>query len=255
MRTSSLRITVSSVVGAALLCLMPHATGFAQSYTIRPTCKPKDQCKPNTENFGYNDTVWRQWPGQERPEGRNPGTIGGKPIPTPPAVLEQVLPPAESLPARPAQPGGSIEGMALPLPQPGSATTPESPKSGGRNGTGPSNPNPGGPAGQNLQPPAAQGLPGIREGLDFAPPSRTPGQKRRGPASSPRLPPRTSPCRKVLCRKSLHRSRALPRQNRGRLRRKIFPRRRCRFHLWTNRRRPLQSRRSHCRRPLQSRKN
>ena len=50
---------------------MPQATGIAQSYAIRPTCNPNGQCKANAATFGFNDTNWRQWPGQPRPEQRD----------------------------------------------------------------------------------------------------------------------------------------------------------------------------------------
>ena len=88
---------------------MPQATGFAQSYTIRPTCNPNGQCKANTANFGFNDTNWRQWPVQPRPEQRDSETIGGTVIPTPPPIPEQPLPHAESLPAKPPISGGTRE--------------------------------------------------------------------------------------------------------------------------------------------------
>ncbi len=113
MKKSSDLIAALSVVGAALLCLMPCMTGFAQSYAVRPTCDPKGQCRPNVATFGFNDTDWRQWPVQPRPEQDDPKTIGGTRIPTPPPILEPPLPHAESLPPRPSISGGTL-GTILP---------------------------------------------------------------------------------------------------------------------------------------------
>jgi YHS domain-containing protein len=107
-------ITVSSAVAAALSCLALHSTGFAQSYTIRPAppC-PDSQCKVKTETFGYNDTNWREWPVQPRPEEKDSKTIGGHKIPTPPPIPEPKLPHWEPLPARPSISGGTT-GTILP---------------------------------------------------------------------------------------------------------------------------------------------
>lgn len=116
-------ITLLSVVGAALLCLAPRATGFAQSYTIRPTCNPTGPCKPNTLGYGYNDTNWRQWPVQPRPEETNPKTIGGIRIPTPPPIVEKPLPHEELVPAKPPITGGTTETGPLPSGS-GSTATP-----------------------------------------------------------------------------------------------------------------------------------
>jgi len=119
------------IIGAALLCLLVQATGYAQSYTIRPTCLPKPPCKANTENFGYNDTSWRQWPGQARPEERDAGAVGGTLLPTPPAIPEQQLPHAETVPAKPPIPGATPGQSILPLvpgngvPAPGTSPRPD----------------------------------------------------------------------------------------------------------------------------------
>jgi YHS domain-containing protein len=127
MKKTMHRITVSSVVGAALLCLLSRTSLLAQSYTIRPTCDPKGQCKINTATFGFNDTNWRTWPGQFRPEATDPKTIGGRRIPTPPPVIEQPLPSAENVPSKPPISEGTGPSILPPgvLPgTPGTTTTP-----------------------------------------------------------------------------------------------------------------------------------
>ena len=162
MKKTSSSITVSSVVGAALLCLMPQAAGFAQSYSIRPTCNSSGQCKPNTATFGFNDTSWRQWPVQPRPEETNSKTIGGTVLPTPPAIPEKALPPAEIVPAKPPISGGTTGGQILPPFGPGS--TPEL-KTDGGTATVP------GKAPAGITPPASapKGSLTIPDGLDLTP--------------------------------------------------------------------------------------
>jgi YHS domain-containing protein len=185
MKKSSSRITVSSVVGAALLCLMPHAAGFAQSYSIRPTCTPNGQCRVNTATFGFNDTNWREWPCQPRPEETDPATIGGTVIPTPPPTLQQPLPSAETLPAKPPLSGGGS--ILPPLQGPGSTTPPGAE---GGDSTRPNNPDRKGPAGQNLEVPSPQGLQGIPEGLDLAPRQPDSKSKTEGSGIEPLIPPK-----------------------------------------------------------------
>src|SRR5208282_5326649 len=113
MKTNSLRIIVSRIVWPALLGLMQQLPLSAQSYDGRPTCTPNGPCRANTAGFGYNDTNWRQWPLQPRPEEKNSKTVGAHVIPPPPPIPEQPLPHAEGLPAKPPISGESI------LPQPG----------------------------------------------------------------------------------------------------------------------------------------
>ena len=98
MKRSLICIAVSSVVGAVLVCLALPATGRGQSYEIRPTCYPYGPCKINPLSFGYNDTSWRQWPLQPRPEEHDAKTIGATPLPTPAPAVEQAPPAAEGLP-------------------------------------------------------------------------------------------------------------------------------------------------------------
>jgi YHS domain-containing protein len=98
----TLLINVSTVIGAALLGLLSQATSFAQTYSIRPARDPAPKCKQNTLTFGYNDTTWRPWPLQPRPEERNSLSVGGHVIPPPPPTIEPPLPHAETAP--PAKP-------------------------------------------------------------------------------------------------------------------------------------------------------
>ena len=163
MKNSLRWITPSSVTVAALLCLVPCATVLAQSYTIRPTCSPNGQCTVNPATFGFNDTNWRQWPVQPRPEQTNSRTIGATGMPTPAPILEQPLPHAEGLPAKPPLSEENKGGAILPF----SGSTPDL-KIGGGTAAGPSNPKPNTPGGPN--PLAPQGLKGIPEGLDLIAP-------------------------------------------------------------------------------------
>ncbi len=135
---------------------MPQATGHAQSYSIRPTCNSPGQCQINPATFGFNDTNWRQWPLQPRPEQRDADAVGGTVLPTPPAMPEAQLPRAEAVPARPAISGGTGESVLPP--------TPVLPESGARPGVRP------GPAEQT---PIPQGVPGIPPGFEITPPLNT----------------------------------------------------------------------------------
>ena len=170
-----------------MLWLAPHNQGLAQSYAIRPTCNPTGQCRANTWNFGFNDTNWRQWPLQPRPEERDSKTIGGDVIPAPPPTLEQPLPHAESLPAKPPVSGEPIlpfNGVA-----PGPAATPGSTNPNGGTTPGPS----GKPAGPNPVSPAPQGLPGFP---DFGPGQLDVTPKANGSGIeplTPLTPPKESP--------------------------------------------------------------
>lgn len=100
------------------------ATSAAESAYPCPTAAPSvcpcpsNQCVPNVATFGYFQTKWRTWPGEQRQEIINPRSIGREVIPTPKgheqlpappmAVPSQegpsgVMPPGELLP-----PGGAI---------------------------------------------------------------------------------------------------------------------------------------------------
>jgi YHS domain-containing protein len=105
-----------------------------------------NNCTPNTGNFGYFPTTWRQWPGEQRLEQINPQAIGKEVLPTPQGHEHMPTPPAapqqqqqqqqQQLPpvtpeGEPVPPGGAIlppqsEGMPLEPPGklPGGTTLP-----------------------------------------------------------------------------------------------------------------------------------
>ena len=191
MKKSSRWIMSAIAAGAALLSVMSHTAAFAQSYTIRPTCNSTGECKADTATFGFNETNWRQWPLQPRPEQRNSRTIGGTVIPTPPPVPTQPLPRADNPPAQPPLFDGSTGGTILPFPGPvpGSSATPNLKiDSGTTNGL--KSPNPNTPTGKNPQVPAPKGLRDIPEALDFVAPQPDTQPKGSGiePLTSPKSP-------------------------------------------------------------------
>ena len=140
---SSHWITASSVVGVALLSLMPHAQCLAQSYAIRPAANPSGPCKTNTATFGFYDTKWRQWPLQPRPEQRDPKTVGADVIPTPPPILEKPLPRAEDVPSKSPVPSEGSGGLPFQGIQPPGTTAPGTTPGPGGGPAGPSSSQPG----------------------------------------------------------------------------------------------------------------
>ena len=117
------RLTIETLAAAAL-CLAWHAAATAQSYDIRPNCNSSGSCYIRPGTYGYNDTWWRQWPTQYRPEISDPRAIGAGRLPTPPGVPEAKLPASGNLPARPPLSG---EGLILPggiLPSGSGSTAP-----------------------------------------------------------------------------------------------------------------------------------
>ncbi len=78
-------------------------------------CKP---CIPNTAEFGYFRTVWRQWPGEQRPDIVFPQSIGAEVISTPKG-LEQVPTPKPAEPPQvPPQPRLPFEELIPPVEPP-----------------------------------------------------------------------------------------------------------------------------------------
>jgi YHS domain-containing protein len=135
-----------SAILATVLCLLPQTRAKAQNCEIRPSCNPSGQCQPNTLTFGYNDTVWREWPLQPRPEVHNSRTVGATVIPPPPPTIAPELPHYQGVTPKSAVPSGD---SILPV-NPG-ATNP-----GGGTIIGPSGVTPGTPG-----TPALPGYPGI----------------------------------------------------------------------------------------------
>jgi YHS domain-containing protein len=58
-------------------------------------------CIPNSLNFGYFRTIWREWPGETRPERTFPQSIGIEEIPTPIGQQQLPAPKALELPGEP----------------------------------------------------------------------------------------------------------------------------------------------------------
>ena len=178
---STNRIIASSVLGTAMICLILQKTGFAQSYSIRPNCNSNARCKVNPATFGFNDTNWRQWPDQARPEEQNPDAIGGTFLPTPPPVPEQKLPHADNLPPKPPISGGTPGGAILP------SLTPSTTEGSGAPGAN-NPPHPDRPAGPDLHFPPGDALQGI-PGLDLNP-RQDAAPKPEGGSAEPLTPPK-----------------------------------------------------------------
>jgi YHS domain-containing protein len=191
-----LSFAVSTFLGAAV-CLLVQARGFSQPYSIPSTCNPEGQCRPNNLTFGYNDTTWRQWPLQPRPEEKNPLTVGAHPIPPPPGYIEKPLPHAEGLPEKPAiQPGGVLPGTNShptgPSILPGNGTLVPTPAGPAGTTPGPSGLTPG-PSGLTPGPnglmPSPNGLMPSPSGVTPSPSGLTPSPNSPTPSGSGALNP------------------------------------------------------------------
>ena len=105
-----------TLLGAALvamkLCGIALAGQRLEYPRPQPTC-----CVPNTAGFGYFQTTWRQWPGEDRQAQDNSRAIGAKVLPTPEGQEEVPLPKAVVPPA-----GPGVQGP----PQPPEGVTPPS---------------------------------------------------------------------------------------------------------------------------------
>ncbi len=114
MRNIHNSLLVSEAVAAAALCLAWQAAADAQSYAVqpsygvRPTCNSASPCIIRPGTYGYNDTTWRMWPTQYRPEVSDPRAIGARRIPAPPGTPEPKYPPAGGVPGKPPIGGGEI---------------------------------------------------------------------------------------------------------------------------------------------------
>lgn len=128
---------LTGIVLALGLCRLAHA---AQQFT-QPTRPCPNNCIPNSGNFGYYPTVWRQWPGENRPEQTNPRSFGATVIPTPQgqeqlplpraATPSQVPPTQPQPPAQQPQEGGILPPVVPPTPSeiPAEPKPQQSPKS------------------------------------------------------------------------------------------------------------------------------
>src|SRR4029077_19887587 len=109
-RRAYFHLTIETVAAAAL-CLAWHAAATAQSYDIRPNCNSSGSCYIRPGTYGYNDTWWRQWPTQDRPQICDPRSVGAARLPPPPGVPEAKLPAGGTMPTRPQL---SSDGTILP---------------------------------------------------------------------------------------------------------------------------------------------
>jgi len=118
-----MRWTISFVLGNVIAVAVPSVAARAQGpcdgFSYHSGC----YCVPNVANYGHFPTLWRQWPGEPRPDQTFPQAVGREPIPVP-RPHEAAPPPvprarprpdrkAEPLPseprieeATPPQPGG-----------------------------------------------------------------------------------------------------------------------------------------------------
>jgi YHS domain-containing protein len=108
---------IAATFAAAMLCLTWQATAEPPTYAVRPNCNSYGTCNILPGTYGYNDTGWRQWPTQYRPDVSDPRGVGGTMIPPPPGVPEIKRP---ALPSRPPTSGG---GAALLPGGPGSSSS------------------------------------------------------------------------------------------------------------------------------------
>src|SRR5579862_4689155 len=91
------------------------------AYAVRPSCNG-NPCVIRPGTYGYNDTTWRVWPTQYRPEVSDPRAIGAHRVPAPPGGPEVKAPPAEGVPGRPPISGGT-EAQPMILPNLGPSTS------------------------------------------------------------------------------------------------------------------------------------
>lgn len=110
MRKRYYSFSIAAALAAAALCCAWRAAKAqnvkSPTYDVRPTCKCGASCLIRPGTYGYNETSWRQWPTQYRPEVSDPRAVGARRIPAPPGAAEQKLPEAPNVPSPPA--GGSI---------------------------------------------------------------------------------------------------------------------------------------------------
>ncbi len=78
-------------------------------------CKPYI---PNTAEFGYFRTVWRQWPGEQRPDIVFPQSIGAEVISTPKGLEQVPTPKPAEPPQQPPQPRLPFEDLTPPVEPP-----------------------------------------------------------------------------------------------------------------------------------------
>jgi YHS domain-containing protein len=63
------------------LTLLRHNIAEAATYNLDYPAGYGCRCAPNWQNYGYNNTQWRQWPGEQRLDIDHPKVIGAEPLP------------------------------------------------------------------------------------------------------------------------------------------------------------------------------
>ena len=58
-----------------IACFALPVLAVAQTYSVRPSCQ-SNTCVIVPGTYGYNDTTWRTWPGQKRPDIKDSRAIG-----------------------------------------------------------------------------------------------------------------------------------------------------------------------------------
>ena len=104
---------------AALVALWLNCVFALAEPTLWPPHNP-GACCPNARNYGYNETQWRVWPGEGRPERVFPAAVGREIMPPTAGQVPLPLPKAEAAPSKTESPAG-----ALPSQTPGGQVLPE----------------------------------------------------------------------------------------------------------------------------------
>jgi YHS domain-containing protein len=163
MKNSLHLISIVALISAAAPATSLLASPDTPAYAVRPDCKSGNACVIRPGTYGYNDTTWRVWPTQYRPEASDPRAVGARHIPTPPGVPEVKLSPGGGVPAKPPVSGEILPGTIGPSTS-GAKTAPALP---GLPAPGEKSPDAPGPDGTLILPPGDLGTP--KKLQDFSP--------------------------------------------------------------------------------------
>ena len=112
---SGLKITLCVCLGVLMSCgIVVFADTLSQTPWMKSPCPCGKCCVPNARNFGYWETQWRTWPGDQRPEKGFPSAIGAEVIATPPGQVQTPLPKATVLPPKSEAPAPGPESPPAP---------------------------------------------------------------------------------------------------------------------------------------------
>lgn len=96
-------IWLTAICGAIMLIGWISSLSRANPPAPRPYPRPcPNVCYPNVQNWGYNETKWRKWPGEERPEQINPKRPVSEVLTTPQG--QEMIPPPRAVSPQSAQP-------------------------------------------------------------------------------------------------------------------------------------------------------